>query len=310
MEADTKLKTLECKFGDKRFKIEEDLPNIGCYLYVYDQKAKCIADHLQDDLKTIIDFAFKEYQIPKNHWVDSEIRNFVQEETNKILAQRILSYFDSKKLIDWAVMLMSKGFDSESLVILAGLDYDTTEEREKYFWQTIDELGLDIYRTDFELIESYAIYVAELVVNKKITPIEGLKLMQDIVRKTDYSKRYIQFYEIDEDLEYLHYDNHTIFSSELTLNNVDSFITREFELFLEAEKYKIDEETRELAYCKSCDKIEKPKLKNIRNWIGKIKYQTWVCGICESKKILHFNSQKGKEIIMKRITQPKPSAHK
>ncbi len=308
METDTKFKILECKFGDKRFKIEEDLPNVGFYLYVYDLKGNCIADYLQNDLKTTIDFAFEKYQIPKSHWIDREVRRFAEEEANKILTQRILSYFDSRKLIDWAVMLMCKGLNSESLIILAGLDNETTEEREKYFWQTIEELGLDVKRTDFELIESYAIYVAESVVNKKITPKEGLELMQDVVRETNYSKRYIQFYEIEEDLEYLNYDNHTISNSELTLNNADSFITREFELFLEVEKYKIDEEIRELAYCKSCDKIEKPKLKNIRNWIGKIKYQTWVCGICKSENILHFNSQKGKEIIIKRITQPNTNA--
>jgi len=300
MDTDSKFKILECKFGDKRFKIEEDLPNVGWYLYVYDLSGKCIADHLQDDFETIIDFAFEEYQIPKTNWVDSEIRSFVQEETYKLLAQRVLSHFDSKKLIDWAIMLMGKGFDSESLIILAGLDSDTTEEREQYFWQTIDELGFDINRTDFELIENYAVYVAESVVNKKIAPMDGLTIMQDIVRSTDYSKKYVKFYEIDEDLDYLKYDNHTIFNSGLTLKNADSFIIREFELFLETEKHNIHEKTRELAYCKHCDKIEKPKLKNIKNWIGKVKYQTWVCGLCESKDILHFSSQKGKEIILKR----------
>ncbi|MFC6267829.1 hypothetical protein [Frigoriflavimonas asaccharolytica] len=304
MGTEIKYKILECKFGDKRFKIEEDLPDVGWYLYVYDQKGKCIADHLQNDLETVINFAFEEYKVPMTNWVDSKDISFVQEETNKILAQRVLSHFDSKKLIDWAIMLMGKGFDSESLIILAGLNSDTTEEREQYFWQTIDELGLDINRTDFELIENYAIYVAESVVNKKIAPKDGLTIMQDIVRSTDYSKRYVQFYEIDEDLDYLKYDNHTIFNSGLTLKNADKYITREFELFLETEKYKIDDKTRELAYCKSCDKIEKPKLKNIRNWFGKVKYQTWVCGLCESKSILHFSSQKGKEIILKRKTQP------
>ncbi len=301
MDTKSKFKILECKFGNKRFKIVEDLPDVGWHLQVYDLSNKCIADHLQDDLEKIIDFALDEYQIPKTNWINSEIRSFVQEETYKILAQRVLSKFDSKKLIDWAIMLMGKGFDSESLIILAGLDSYTTEEREQYFWQTIEELELDINRTDFELIDDYAIYVAESVVNKKIAPKEGLSIMQDIVRSSDYSKKYVQFYEIDEDLDYLKYNNYTIFNTGLSLKNVDSFITKEFELLIETEKYKIDDKTRELAYCKSCDKIEKPKLKIVKNWIGKVKYQTWVCGLCESKDILHFSSQKGKEIILKRI---------
>ncbi len=61
----------------------------------------------------------------------------VKEETYKLLAQRLLTYFDSKKFVDWAMILLQNGYESESLIILAGLDNDTTEVREKYFWQTI-----------------------------------------------------------------------------------------------------------------------------------------------------------------------------
>jgi len=305
MNTNSKFDILKCKFGDKRFKIKEDLPDIGWYLYVYNENNKCIADHLQGSLEMVIDFAFEEYQIPKTNWIDIKIINIVQEEIYKLLAQRALSNFDSKKLIDWAIMLMNLGFDSESLIILAGLDSDTTEEREKYFWQIIDELGLDKNRTDYELFESYSVYIAEEVVNKKITPMDGLKIMQDIVRSTDYCNKYIQFYEIDEDLDYLNYENNTIFNSGLTLKNADIFIIKEFELFLEAEKYIIDDKTIALAYCETCDKIDKAKLKNTRNWIGKVKYQTWVCRLCGSKEILHFRSQKGKEIILKREALPK-----
>ncbi len=35
------------------------------------------------------------------------------------------------------------------------------------------------------------------------------------------------------------------------------------------------------------------------------KYQYWVCGLCESDDILHFKSQQGKELILKKLkTQP------
>lgn len=301
MDKQIKYKELECRFGDYRFKIEEDLPDIGWFLYVYDLNNKCIADYLQDNLESVVDFAFEEYQVPKNSWIEVGTKNYVQEETYKILAQRLFSYFDSKKLIDWAIMMMENGYDSESLIILAGLDNESTEEREQYFWQTIDELNLDVNKSDFDLIDNYAEYVAESVVNKKIAPKDGLSIMQEIVRSTDYSSKYVQFYELDEDLDYLKYDNRTIFNSGLTLKNADSFITREFELFLDTEKHKIDKNIRESAYCKQCGSIEKPKLKDKRNLIGQVKYEYWVCGKCESKDILHFRNQKGREIIIEKI---------
>lgn len=301
MNTETKYKILECEFGDKRFKIQEDLADVGWYLYVYDKNDKCVSDYLQDNLKSAIDFAFEEFQIPKVCWFGLDLRNKVQEETNKLLAQRVLTHFDSYKLIDWAIFMMANGFDSESLIILAGLDSELTEEREEYFWKTVEELQLDVNQTDFELIEDYAVFVAESVINRSIKPKNGLEIMQDIVRSTDYSKKYVQFFKIDEDLDYLKYDNYTIYNTGLTLKNAESFIYREFELFLETEKYKIDDKTRELAYCRHCDKVEKPKLKTKRNWIGKVKYQVWVCGNCESRGILHFRDQKGRGIIMKQI---------
>ena len=229
----------------------------------------------------------------------------VYEETYKLLAQRHFSYFDSIKLVDWAVMMLENGYDSVSLIILAGLDKDSTEEREKYFWKTIEELSIEVNKADFELIDNYAIYIAESVVNNKISPKDGLSIMQNIVRSTDYSHKYIQFYDLDEDLDYLKYNNSTIFNIGLSLENADSFIVKEFDLFLETEKLEVDDRIRDSAFCKKCGMIERPKLKTKRNWIGNAKYQYWACGLCESEDILHFKSQQGKEIILKKIkTQP------
>lgn len=225
-----------------------------------------------------------------------------QEETYKLLAQRLFSYFDSKKLVDWAVIMLENGYDSESLIILAGLDSDSTVLREQYFWQAIEELKLDKSKSDIELIDDYAVYIAESVLCKKIDPKNGLLIMQEIVRATDYSNRYIPFYQLDEDLEYLKYDNRTIFNSGLSIENAETFIIKEFELFLDAKKLKIDNTLCESAYCNKCGLIKKPKVKNKRNIFGFVKNQYWVCSNCDSKDILHFRDQKGREMIIRKIT--------
>ena len=64
--------------------------------------------------------------------------------TYQILGQKLLSRFDSKILVDWALTLMQNGFHSDNLVILAGLDNSDTVEREKYFWKSISDLNIRI----------------------------------------------------------------------------------------------------------------------------------------------------------------------
>ncbi len=49
------------------YMIEEDLPDVGCYLYVL-ENGKIIADHLQDDIETIIKQAKEDYGVPVDSW--------------------------------------------------------------------------------------------------------------------------------------------------------------------------------------------------------------------------------------------------
>jgi len=226
----------------------------------------------------------------------------IQQETNKILGQRLLDEFDSKKMVEWAVSAMKLGHDSESLVILAGLDYDTTEEREEYFWKALGELTLNIEREEFQLINDYAIYVAKAVIENMLSPESGLKKMFDICRKTEYDSKYIQFYELDEDMDYLKYGDHRpIFNHGITLENANDYIKKEFEIFLECESLEIDNETREKAFCNNCEQIRTPKLKTRYQFKRPFRYQEWVCEYCSSSKIDLFGSRIGKEKILKEI---------
>ncbi len=64
-------KMFEATWNNNRFQIVEDLPEVGWYLYVYDKDERCLADHLQNDLPTIIEFAEEEYGIPQSEWQES-----------------------------------------------------------------------------------------------------------------------------------------------------------------------------------------------------------------------------------------------
>jgi hypothetical protein len=226
----------------------------------------------------------------------------LQEEIYRILGQRLLDEFNSIKLVEWAVNAMKMGYDSESLVILAGLDYESTEEREEYFWKSIKELNLDIQTEESELISYYANYVACEVLNRSISPLSGLKKMNALCQTTEYDSKYIQFYEISEDLDYLNYGSHPpIYNQGITKENTEQFIIREFELFLECEELGIDHETREMAFCNNCKKITTPELKTKYQLKRPFTYQVFVCQNCHSNKIDSFASQAGKEKILNRI---------
>jgi RNase P subunit RPR2 len=225
----------------------------------------------------------------------------IQEETYNILGQRILPVFDSKVLVNWAVRLLENGYESESSIILAGLDRDSTDEREKYFWKSIAELDIQITKTDSELVDYFVKNVAEEVVKGTKKPSYGLNKMRNVLAWSGYDSKYLQFFELEEDVDYLENYGGVIFTSGLRLDNKDQFVKDEFELFLEIERLEIDIETREKSICNKCGAISKPILKNKYQLKKPHKYQTFVCGHCASEKIEHFSTQNGKRRIIDRI---------
>jgi hypothetical protein len=225
----------------------------------------------------------------------------ITEQTNYLLAENLYSQMNPQKFIDWAVNLLQKGFETENILILAGLDNYPSEEIEEYFWKSVDDLKLQLKKSDFELLANFALYVANSVLTNKMKPKDGLRIMNDIVRETDYSSKYIQFYNLDEDIDYLNYDNRTLYNSFNKTDNIDEIIFEEFKLFLDAEKLNLDDKYREFAFCNNCQTLNEPVLKPKRSWLGKVEYNYWICPKCKSKKLEHFSDQKGKRIILKEV---------
>jgi len=58
---------LVARFGNRRFEIVPDLPEVGVYLLVHEGGA-CIADHLQDSVEIRVRQAFNEFGVPIDAW--------------------------------------------------------------------------------------------------------------------------------------------------------------------------------------------------------------------------------------------------
>lgn len=222
--------------------------------------------------------------------------------TYKILGQKLLNWYNSKVLVDWAVALMQNGFDSESLVILAGLDNSDTEEREKYFWKSVQELNINVDKKEIDLIGFYVDYLVDEVLAGNVPPKFALKQMCDVVIKTDYNPKYMDFYMLDVEIDSIEYDGNRIFASDLNKKNTDEYILNEFKLFKKILNNNYSDYYSK-AICNNCNQIMTPKLATKYQLKKPFSYQAWVCKYCKSQNIDTFSSQKGKEKIINRLTE-------
>lgn len=72
---------MKAKYNELEFVIEEDHPDVGVYLYVY-QDGTCVRDILQNDTATCIDVAFEDFGVPKEVWRMSEKGNHIAPPNN------------------------------------------------------------------------------------------------------------------------------------------------------------------------------------------------------------------------------------
>ncbi|WP_293914531.1 MULTISPECIES: hypothetical protein [unclassified Sphingobacterium] len=222
----------------------------------------------------------------------------LDELTLELLAERALAPFDSKGLVNWAVCVLELGYESENLFILAGLDFENTEEREKYFLKSIADLKLDVVQPDDELIEKYAMTIAKRAITGKISIEYAFDQMVKIEMATEYDIKYRAFYEIDEDLDYLKYDNSTLFNAGLTIENSKEFILKEFEFFVKMESLKIPQEEQNKVYCEKCKKLTIPATKIKYQLRRPFKYKVWACGFCGYQNIKFSNDHKVKRLLI------------
>lgn len=63
-----KYTVLKCHQNNFRYTIEEDNPDVGWYIYVFDKKGNCIADHLQETQQMALSFCQENYNISEDKW--------------------------------------------------------------------------------------------------------------------------------------------------------------------------------------------------------------------------------------------------
>ncbi len=226
----------------------------------------------------------------------------ITELTYYTIADRIIGKSDSKIYVDWAIDMISKGHESENILILAGLDHSDSEERENYLRECLHDLKIDYPADKKYLFNFYSINLSKKVIKGDITPQTGLTKMNELFFESDYANYLSAFQDLQEDIDYLKHSGQTIFNSGLKLKNIDKYIINEFQLFLDSLKFEGKDFSNKVI-CKKCDSVVEPEMK--KKWsILELKRQNfYCCPKCSSKDLSGWSSQTGKKLIIDKMTR-------
>ena len=64
-----KFLTFETIWNNYKYKIEDDFPEVGAYLYCY-VSDECICDYLQNSIDECKEFAFNKFGVPIDSWIE------------------------------------------------------------------------------------------------------------------------------------------------------------------------------------------------------------------------------------------------
>lgn len=152
--------------------------------------------------------------------------------TYEILALKALNRDIDKTWTDWATEMLRQGFDTESLVILAGESspYNQFELR-RLTDKVLTELNLDNSDKDLS-IKNYASYLVDRVLKNKLEVLPVLELLKNICIELNHEKYLYQFYT-------LYYAKDDLLDSEVqwyidgaNRNNIDKIINDYFKKWL------------------------------------------------------------------------------
>ena len=89
--------------------------------------------------------------------------------TNKVLAYKELKIFDMNDAIDWAVDMLTLGYETPSLIILAGISKPTSYyEAEEYLTKSLKELNINVPASEEAVIKYCTYYIEKIAKGENV----------------------------------------------------------------------------------------------------------------------------------------------
>ena len=155
--------------------------------------------------------------------------------TPAILAYKALNRNIDKFCIDWAVNMLMNGFDTEHLIILAGISapYDQFE-LQALTDKVLLELGMDYSNKD-EVIKGYVRYLIETGAEEEPNITSSLKLLRelrDLYYELDYDRNLLVFFNLYYGVDDLQQDEVQWYVDDMDRGNMLSVIKNTFAQWL------------------------------------------------------------------------------
>ena len=147
--------------------------------------------------------------------------------TKAIFGKRALYQLPASDYVDWAVEMLVRGHDSDSLRILAGLGPPaSSSEAEGYFLRSARELGLRI-PDSAGAVRAYACEIARGLVEGRLDAREAVRALYRICLATEYDRDYLIWLRLDDALDSLLSGGYAYTYESATLENFEEVARQE-----------------------------------------------------------------------------------
>lgn len=144
--------------------------------------------------------------------------------TAEILAFKVLNRNVNNVWINWAIEMLIAGYNSESLLFLAGENEKTNQfELQNLANKTLEELGLDFSDKE-NIIKSYVCYLVDEAILEKKSYLSVLKILKDLCIELAYESYLYDFYSLYYAHEDLKYDFHQWYWDNADRENINQVI--------------------------------------------------------------------------------------
>lgn len=148
--------------------------------------------------------------------------------TYKVLVEKSLQGGAIELWKDWALEMMEAGFETEHLILLAGLSpHFNRFQLDDIVNKALKELSLDTMSND-EMIYGYVYYLIDQAFNYKLSTKVVLGTLRDLCRDRDYDNELYNFYYLAYAQEELEELGVQFYWEDANSTNIDSIINNEF----------------------------------------------------------------------------------
>jgi hypothetical protein len=138
----------------------------------------------------------------------------------------------ASEYVEWAISMLERNFDSQSLRILAGLDGSSLFEADDYFRRVLRELNIP--EPDFETsVRAYACELCGQIIAGTLSPKEGVRQLYKTCLAMEYAKDFMVWLHLDDALDSIEVGGYPCAHEEATPDNFNDIVLHEAKRFRE-----------------------------------------------------------------------------